>query len=429
MSNASVERYHALDALRGFAMMLGIVLHVGIAYMVQSPAFWPVHDTQTTLLADFLLFAVHDFRMQLFYLVAGFFSAMLYFRHGHFGLLKHRLRRVAVPFVLSLLFIVPTLQAVGLYAELHNVRRGQPTEGHSVREYAAQLITAKPDASSIELVLDFFTCGEFVTRLPLAHLWFLYYLLIFIALATILAPILRRLSGTRLLARFDAAFRDAICGRWRQVVLPLLTLPAMLTMRWAVDTPSSWRPLWHVLAYYFGFFAFGWALYRHRDLVERFGRGWLPNLVVANLVFLPLMVFLVIRGFTAEKAGDENILPLKCAASLVSASYTWLMITSLWGAFAWMFSKPVAWVRYLADSAYWCYLASITPILVLQFLVAPWDIPAELKIVLVTAATMILLLASYEWGVRYTFVGAILNGRKNRVKHETSPKDLVEARQ
>jgi hypothetical protein len=61
------------------------------------------------------------------------------------------------------------------------------------------------------------------------------------------------------------------------------------------------------------------------------------------------------------------------------------------------------------------------PILAIQFATARWDAPAELKFLLVAAATMAVLLASYEWGVRYTFIGAILNGRKYKAKAAPSP--------
>jgi hypothetical protein len=88
-------------------------------------------------------------------------------------------------------------------------------------------------------------------------------------------------------------------------------------------------------------------------------------------------------------------------------------------------------VRYLADASYWCYLASITPIVLLQFWVKDWPMAGVLKFGLVAVLTMTILLASYEWCVRYTFIGAILNGRKYRKRAkvvESVPTALVESR-
>ena len=38
---APARRWHDLDALRGFAMLLGIGLHAALAFF---PLFWPVQD-------------------------------------------------------------------------------------------------------------------------------------------------------------------------------------------------------------------------------------------------------------------------------------------------------------------------------------------------------------------------------------------------
>ncbi len=415
-ASASADRYHALDSLRGFAMFLGAVLHVAISFMATPPAFWPVRDVEPTPLADVFLMAVHDFRMQLFFLLAGFFGCLLYQRYGLGGMTVHRVKRVAIPFALSLVLVVPTVQAVGMYAEIENVRaasvRGEPSP---LRPVAADLVAANPDASTARLVGDYFLSGAPFARLPLLHLWFLYYLLILFVAVAVLSPLLGRLSGTRLLARIDAGFRRVVEGRGRVLVPALLTFPLMLPMRWIVDTPTTWIPQWHIVGYYSAFFAFGWMLFRHRDLVTAFGRGWKLNLALANVGVLPVMVGLIVTGRGAEQAGAD---PLAWTLGGFAASvlYTWLMIVGLWGAFLHWFSRPSAWARYLADSAYWCYLASLTPVVALQFVVRDWPLPGLVKCLLVTVATMAVLLASYEWCVRYTFIGAVLNGRKYRTR-------------
>jgi peptidoglycan/LPS O-acetylase OafA/YrhL len=420
----TTERYHALDSLRAFAMFLGVLLHAGLSFMKNPPGFWPVRDNDPTPLADVFLLAVHDFRMQLFFLLAGFFGCLLYQRYGVVGMLRHRLFRVAVPFVLALLFIIPTTQAVLVCAEIENVKagavRGDIGPG---RVFAADLVAANPGVETGQLVADYFRSGASFAHLRLGHLWFLYDLLFFFAAAALLAPLLGRLTGTRFLAAFDAAFRWVVEGRGRVLVPALLTFPLMLPMRWIVDTPISFAPEWHVLGYYFAFFAFGWILFRHRDLVPTFGRGWKLNLAVANLVVFPTMVALILKGVAAEQAGAADVLPMKLGGFAASVLYTWLMIVGLWGAFLHWFDRPSARSRYFADASYWCYLASLTPILMLQFWVKDWPLPGLLKFALVTAATTAVLLASYEWLVRYTFVGTILNGRKLRPRAECDTLD------
>ena len=291
-------------------------------------------------------------------------------------------------------------------------------------------VAAEPEATTSALVHKYFVSGESVVRLTPLHLWFLYYLLFFYAAVVILAPVLGRLSGSRFLNGIDAAFRWVVKGYARVLIPAMLTFPLMLSMRWIVDTPGGWSPQWHIMGYYFWFFAFGWMLFRHRDLAVTFGRGWKMNLLVANVVVLPALIGLVIMGATVELEGAD-VLGMKLGGFAVSVAYTWLMIVGLWGAFLHYFSRERAWVRYMADASYWCYLVSLTPIILLQFWVKDWPLPGVVKCSLVAILTMVVLLASYEWCVRYTFIGAILNGRKHRARPKVAdpvPTVLVSVR-
>lgn len=431
MANPPADRYHALDSLRGFAMFLGVVLHAGIAFTVQPVPIWPSHDTRTTVLADVFLFAVHDFRMQLFFLLAGFFGCLLYLKYGAFGTARHRVKRVLVPFVLALVFVIPTVMAAFLYAELGTTRvEGVPDNPTPVRMFAAKLIEAEPHKSDARLVADRFTSGDAPAMLPLAHLWFLYFLIILYAVALLASPLLAKLSGTRVLAKLDALFRYVAGGRLRLVLPALVTFPVLLLMKTPiVDTQIRWLPEWHLLLYYGGFFAFGWMLYRHRDLVPAFGRRWGGALAVANLLVLPVALVCLDGWLKALKVGDD-VTAWRVGAFATQATYTWLMIVGLWGLFLRVFAREAAWTRYMADASYWCYLLSITPTILLQFWVRDWPLPAELKWPLVSVAVLAVLLASYELFVRYTVIGAILNGRKTRAKAkefttETTEEDKI----
>ena len=90
------RRLHDLDALRGFAMLLGIALHTALGFL---PGLWPVEDSTATWEGpyDDILFVIHGFRMPVFFLMSGFFTAMLWRRRGLGSLLRHRFRRVLLP--------------------------------------------------------------------------------------------------------------------------------------------------------------------------------------------------------------------------------------------------------------------------------------------------------------------------------------------
>ena len=106
-------RRHDLDALRGFAMLLGIALHAGLSL---TPFPWPVQDTRQSEWYGLLFAAVHGFRMPLFFLLSGFFTAMLWRSRGLKALLSHRLRRVLLPLLLGMVTVVPAVSGISALA-------------------------------------------------------------------------------------------------------------------------------------------------------------------------------------------------------------------------------------------------------------------------------------------------------------------------
>ncbi len=104
-------RFHDLDALRGFAMLLGILLHAGV--FLVPVEFWPVHEAYAFDTAPeanvyaWILSVIHGFRMPLFFLLSGFFSAMLWQSRGLDRLARHRLGRVGLPLLAGMFTVVP----------------------------------------------------------------------------------------------------------------------------------------------------------------------------------------------------------------------------------------------------------------------------------------------------------------------------------
>ena len=90
-------------------MLLGIVLHAGLSF---TPFPWPVQDTRQSGVYGLLFAVIHGFRMPVFFVLSGFFTAMLWRRRGLKSLLSHRFRRLFLPFLLGLVTIVPAVNWV-----------------------------------------------------------------------------------------------------------------------------------------------------------------------------------------------------------------------------------------------------------------------------------------------------------------------------
>jgi hypothetical protein len=111
------ERLHALDSLRATAMLLGIVLHAGVS-LAPIPVPWPVRDVSRGEGFVAMLAFIHGFRMQVFFLLAGFFGHLLWRRLGTRGFLKQRAQRIGVPFVAGLLILIPIIRLLWIWADM-----------------------------------------------------------------------------------------------------------------------------------------------------------------------------------------------------------------------------------------------------------------------------------------------------------------------
>ena len=88
------ERVHALDAVRGFALLLGVAFHAGFSFIPGLiPGIWAINDRSPSTTLAVVLFASHVFRMSLFFVIAGFFARQLFVRRGARGFWTNRAKR------------------------------------------------------------------------------------------------------------------------------------------------------------------------------------------------------------------------------------------------------------------------------------------------------------------------------------------------
>jgi hypothetical protein len=243
------------------------------------------------------------------------------------------------------------------------------------------------------------------------HLWFLYYLLICYAVMLVWRPIFKRLGFARGSTRKLLGHPFAVGG------LTLLTLPLLVLMKtWQVDSPGGWVPQPQVLAYYYLFFAVGWFLYGEQDLFWKLAARW-PRYLISAAVVLPIAAICTAAGLPLELTGKTAELGrafvwIKAAAIVAQGLYTWFLVWGSIGLFQKLLDRANSGVRYLADASYWCYLMSMTPILLLQIVLEPLPWPGFIKFVVVCSLSLASLVLSYEAWVRYTWLGNLLHGPK-----------------
>lgn len=389
-------RFHAMDSLRASAMFLGILLHVALPFMVRPPALWPFAARERYVAFDVFVFVVHAFRMPLFFIMAGFFACLLYQRRGIAGFIGHRIKRILIPFAAGLVVVHASLLPF----------------------YVGKVV--RRDRSR-EAVVEFFTSGQVLGELMPLHLWFLYYLLFFYAAAMLLAAVTRRVRGGHAGEIIDRQYRRLVLSPWKPFILAVPTAALLFPMRnWSIDTPLGWTPEIPLLAFYSLFFGFGWVLYRHRELLAEFQRRWWQYLLSANLLVLPIAFTLGSYGPALDMPSLIRFPPahavwVELGARLTYSLYVWLLICGvIGGALTYATRVSPLW-RYLADSAYWCYIMSLSPILYLQVIASLVAAPSVIEFAAINLIVITGLLVTYHVGVRYTIVGKFLHGRRYRV--------------
>ncbi len=382
-------RYYGLDGLRAIMMLLGLLLHAIISYMDTPPGGggWTFRDPSTHVVWTCLLFFIHIFRMPIFFVMAGFFAALLYQRRGMKRMALNRFTRILVPFVVGWLILLPVTMAGFTFA------------------FAAK---ASSLGEAWNVVTDSGITGYYEDST--IHLWFLYYLLLFYVAALVALPIIRRVPQTWC-AWGLGIFGWVITSRLRAVWLSIPTAAILVGMGkgGALQTSVSFIPNKYTFVGYAIFFGFGCLLYQRRDLLPYFNRGaWLR--VVLALILAPVNLWAVQAGLTAGDVGPSLTIVSITAAS--GAMIVWLLTFGLTGLFMRYLNRPIPIVRYIVDASYWLYLIHLPFTIWIPGLLVKLPWPSGVKIAtLLLIATPIWLL-SYDWLVRGTFIGKVLNGHR-----------------
>jgi glucan biosynthesis protein C len=215
------SRLDYLDATRAFALVLGVVFHASLSFM---PTFmgWAVQDISTSPLVSRFMTVSHSFRMEAFFLLAGFFGHVTFHRKGAREFVRTRVLRIVVPFVVGWFILRPLVVS------------GWIMGGASLRgdyDFWAGIRAGFQTLSSLP-------AGIFTGT----HLWFLYYL----AMITALTLVFRGLMTTTgswygAVVRRADAFVAWLANSW--LCPPVLVVPTAVTlwfMRfWGMDTPDK----------------------------------------------------------------------------------------------------------------------------------------------------------------------------------------------
>lgn len=372
------ERYHGLDFLRALMMCLGVVLHSAQVYTVMdiTDYYW---DPARSFSMDVLLITINTFRMPVFFVLSGFFTALLLQRRGFEGMWRNRMQRLLVPFLLFLPLLSLTMGALRILA-YNLMRDGQLAWDLTVLEGTGRSLWNNTH-----------------------NLWFLYYLLLFLLCIKLFIkpPVLDRINN---------GLKEKSWGLLSPVVfLPGIALMAILGGQHdigRIGASLSFVPQWDVFLFFAACFWLGWILYQ--NITQ------LPQLIKHRWWTLLLAVLSLIVAFAcfSVKASSEDKTMWHIILSLFTAISVYSFICAFIGLFNHYLNRYNKVIRYVSDSAYWIFIFHSVPLVIIALPMYGWPVAAEIKFLITCLGTYAVCFLSYHYWVRSTWIGQLLNGRK-----------------
>lgn len=361
----SSERLHHLDALRALTMVLILPAHA-VAIMGLRGGW---NDAEATI-----YWLIHSFRLPLFFLVAGFFAALLIEARGTGAVVRNRLVRIGIPLAVVVAIVAPVLALL-----LQGVSTG----------------AQEPGANGL---------GVFADLHP-SYVWFLWYLSMLYAAALALRFVLERSPRSRQLLRRGSQLIPHLAA-------PLvLALPCTLLLyrqpTWIADAPGeSFVPQLDLALYYGLFFTTGWALFAVRGLRDRIESQPRRYALFAAISLPPALVLFLLQDVPAI-GGSRGFHLL---ALLLLSVTTWALVFALLGFSRHFLREPVPRLRYWADASYWIYLSHFPVMAAFALVLFELAMPNALRLAILVIATLAVIYPAYGLLVRHGTIGRVLHG-------------------
>lgn len=387
----STHRVHGFDALRGFALLAGIALHLSMTWLPGADKFWITHEDGSVAAALFFWF-IHAWRMLAFFVLAGYFGRMLLMRLGYAGFLRDRARRIAMPLFSGWPMVFTGIVMVIVWSAW------LATDGNLPKD--------PPPGPK-------FTPDDF----PLTHLWFLWVLLLgygALLLGRGLLVLMDRRQWLPVIRDRGVAFLLQPGG------VILLALPTALALathpKWfpwfGIPTPDqSLYPNLAACVAYGSALVFGWALHgdaRHLDTLKH-------RSVFHGVVGLAAAASALALSGVDPLAAGERIGGHVSAYAALYALAGWSLCLAAMGWSLRVFSEASAWRRELADASYWMYLAHLPLVMAAHVVCRETNGPIWIEAPLALVAVIGVLWLSWRYLVRGRAIGRWLNGGARRM--------------
>ena len=368
---SKTERFHGLDAVRGIAMFLGIVLHASLPYIEGLPkGLWPSDKNTSNIIAIIFEF-IHIWRMPIFFIISGFFANLVITRKSLIIWWKNRFLRLVLPAMIFFPIMSLTIPWIFKYGYTGNI--------------------------------NFFFSNEGQPH----HLWFLYHLFIFVLFSIFIRffglIIYKFFKQINLIVVVDI-FNTVKSFLGRHIFdsrFPILMIFVFFIFNLFTGADLIINPFASGL-----YFLFGYRLYKNNLLFDFIKSNWKFYLIGG----LTVTIIFFILNTQASNFAKEDVRWIPWVILKISSAV--LLSFSFIGLAEQKFSNLNPIVRFISDSSYWVYLIHLPLVAFITFFMLKITIFAELKFLIAIILTSTICLVTYKYFVRSTIIGILLNGKK-----------------
>ncbi|MEE2775034.1 MAG: acyltransferase family protein [Pseudomonadota bacterium] len=342
------QRYHGFDLLRGFALICGIVIHAPLALRIDD-IVGDTTNVQIPIIIDLISGWIHQWRMPVFFLIAGFFSHMKMIKKNVLAFAHDRVARL-IP---SLIFFS------GFYALIWDS--------------------------------DF---GE------LFHLWFIYYLFIISIFTSFFQYVSQKLE-TDYVDKFLAYFADKKFGFFLYLIpITLLTFWGRTDGIEGIIPKHFFQLEVKPLIYYWSWFLLGQIIFTRKHLIVFTQK-------------LGVIIFFVATSFLCQFASwflleHTEIRGLTINFFSASATFSWAFLFI--GLFTKLICKPIAILNFLVKVSYPVYLVHLAPAIFFGAIFFKLGLYPMTIFLLNIMTTSIASLAIYFFFIKFTPLDWIISG-------------------
>lgn len=240
------ERVYSLDALRAIMMLLGIVIHAGVTYgSINYGTAWSLKDPGNSIIFDKVVAFIHAFRMPVFFVAAGFFGALLFYKKGPKTMLVNRIKRIVLPFAAGVLITFPLIIFSFTFSK------------------AAFAGAAHPLQQAWKVLIS----GSW-RPFNVAHLWFLYFLSLYAVVGWALGLVFNKPSSFTIAA--NKLCSTILKSFWLRIAVMVAFYFTCLYWMGSsgIKTNNKWEVDPAIFITYFVFFGTGWMIYKTNTLAN-----------------------------------------------------------------------------------------------------------------------------------------------------------------